>query len=79
MKLIILSICLLSFLGLMIEFYDLGGMNYKLLKIIAELLIILFIMIIMKYKDELIQMTKYDKYQKKLDDYFLPKEKKTNK
>ena len=75
MKLIILSICLLGFLLLLIEFYDLGGMIYKLLKIIAGLLIKIFIMNIMKYKDELIQMSQYDKYQKKFDEYVLQKKK----
>ena len=75
---IFLLICLMSIFGLMNEFFDLGGMNFKLLKIIVELLMILFIMIMVKYKDELLQMIKYDKNQKQIDQYFQ-KEKKTNK
>ena len=35
-------------------------------------------MIMVKYKDELLQMIKYDKNQKQIDQYFQ-KEKKTNK
>ena len=75
---IFLLICLMSIFVLMNEFFDLGGMNFKLLKIIVELLTILFIMIMVKYKDELLQMIKYDKNQKQIDQYFQ-KEKKTNK
>ena len=63
---IFLLICLMSIFGLMNEFFDLGGMNFKLLKIIVELLMILFIMIMLKYKDELLQMIKYDKNQKQI-------------
>ena len=75
---IFLLICLMSIFGLMNEFFDLGGMNFKLLKIIVELLMILFIMIMVEYKDELLQIIKYDKNQKQIDQYFQ-KEKKTNK
>ena len=75
---IFLLICLMSIFGLMNEFFDLGGMNFKLLKIIVELIMILFIMIMVKYKDELLQIIKYDKNQKQIDHYFQ-KEKKTNK
>ena len=75
---IFLLICLMSIFGLMNEFFDLGGMNFKLLKIIVELIMILFIMIMVKYKDELLQIIKYDKNQKQIDHYFQ-KEKKANK
>ena len=75
---IFLLICLMSIFGLMNEFFDLGGMNFKLLKIIVELIMILFIMIMVKYKDELLQIIKYDKNQKQMEHYFQ-KEKKANK
>ena len=75
---IFLLICLMSIFGLMNEFFDLGGMNFKLLKIIVELIMILFIMIMVKYKDELLQIIKYDKNQKQIDHYFQ-KEKKAKK
>ena len=76
---IFLLICLMSFFGLMSEFFDFGGTNFKFLRIIVELLMILLIMIMVKYKDELLQMIKYDKNQKQIEQYFQKKEKKTNK
>ena len=57
------------------EFLDLGGMNFRLLKVLMELILLLFILILIKYKKDLNEMTNFDKYQITLDNFFHKKNK----
>ena len=52
-------------------FVEQGGMQYPLLKIIFEMILILFIMILYRYKKEIAGLLKLiDEKQKKIDDYY---------
>ena len=64
----IISLC--SFYYLLNQFLELGGLSHRLLKILFELLIVLFIMIILKYQNEIKEISDWDKNQKKILDYF---------
>ena len=64
-------ICALYFLSLLCEFFELGGTNFKLLKLLMQMCLILFFLVIWKYKDELLS----DKYQRKIEQYFYKKTK----
>lgn len=66
---IFVGVCIMAFYYLLREFIDLGGMSYNLLKLLMKLIILLFIMILFKYKEEIKQSFYFDKYQKKLDDF----------
>ena len=66
---IILIVCILVFYHLSREFIELGGMNFNLLKKIMELIILLFLMILFKYKEEIKRAIKYDKCQRKLEEF----------
>jgi len=57
------------------EFLDLGGMNFRLLKVLMELILLLSILILIKYKKDLNEMTNFDKYQKTWDNFFHKKNK----
>ena len=59
-----------SFYFLLNQFMDLGGLNHQLLKILLELIIILFVMVLLKYQDEIKEITDFDKTQKKISDFF---------
>ena len=61
---------ILCFYHLLNEFIEAGGIDYNLLKIIMELIILLFIMIFYKYKKEIQRAGYFDKCQKKIDDFF---------
>ncbi len=67
---IFIIISILCFYHLTNEFIEAGGMDYNLLKIIMELIILLFIMILYKYKEEIKRALYFDKCQKKIDDFF---------
>ena len=52
------------------NFEELGGMDYPLLKILMELILLLFLLILLKFKKNIIEITNADYYQKKIEDYF---------
>ena len=52
------------------NFEELGGMNYPILKILMKLIILLFALILLKYKKNTIEITNVDYYQKKIEDYY---------
>ena len=64
-------ICILCFYHLTSQFMSLGGMDFNLLKIIMELIILLFIMIIFKYKEEIKSAIHFDTCQKRSKISFL--------
>ena len=66
----ILIIGIIEFYCLVQEFIDNGGMNFKLLKIIMESVILLFILILINYRKEFIDFFKEDPMQKKIEHYF---------
>ena len=57
-------VLILAFFCLLSQFYCLGGLDFPLLKIIIDLIIILFLMIIFGKKK------KISYFQKKIDEYF---------
>ena len=67
---IVLIISIVSFYYLLNQFLDLGGLNHQLLKILLELIVVLFIMILLKYQMEIKDITDFDKKQKKIMDFF---------
>lgn len=70
-----LLILIILFYSRFNAFIDIGGMNFPLLRILIELILIIFLLILIKYKEELKEITKIDKFQKKIEDYFREKEK----
>ncbi len=56
---------IILFLYLAGEFFELKGLDYPLLKVLFELIVIILILVLSLNKKELI-----DKNQKKLEDYF---------
>lgn len=60
-------------LYLLNEFLELGWFNHKLLNVLIELIVLLYLLILLKYKKEIYQITKFYIYQKKLEDYFTKK------
>lgn len=67
---IILIISIISFYYLINQFLDLGGLNHRLLKILLELIVVLFVMIMVKYQDQMKEITDWDSNQKKIVDFF---------
>ena len=67
---IFLIISIALFYYLINKFLELGGWNHQLLKILVQLILVLFWMLLMKYKNEIKEITEYDKYQKKIYDFF---------
>ena len=63
---IVLVICILTFYHLANQFVEEGGMAHNLLKILMELIILLFIMILFKYQEEIKKVIYFDRCQKKL-------------
>ena len=72
---IFIIILILLFYSRFNLFIDLGGFNFPLLKILMELIIIIFVLVLVKYKEELKEITKFDKFQRKIEDYFHTEEK----
>ena len=68
---IFIVVCILLFYHLFNEFKNSGGMNFDLLKLIMEMIILLFMMILMKYKVEIKGEIHYDKFQQKLDEFLI--------
>ena len=68
---IFVAVCILLFYHLFNEFKNSGGMNFNLLKLIMEMIILLFMMILMKYKEEIKEVIHYDKCHQKLDDFLI--------
>ena len=66
---IFVVVCILLFYHLFNKFKNSGDMNFNILKLIMEMIILLFMMILMKYKEEIKEVIHYDKYQKKLDEF----------
>ena len=62
MKKLVQGLLIILFMYLLNNFYLLGGTNFPLLKIIIELIIILFILYLIQNKGCVVQ--------KKIDDYF---------
>lgn len=67
---IVLLVSIVSFYYLFNQFVDMGGLNHYLLKILLEFIFVLFIMILLKYENEIKEITDFDVYQKKILDYF---------
>ena len=67
---IILIISIISFYYLINQFLDLGGLKHRLLKILLELIVVLFVMIMVKYQDQMKEITDWDSNQKKIVDFF---------
>ena len=68
---IILILGIIFLYNLIYMFIELGGMQYPLLKIIFEMLLILSIMILYRYKKEIIGLFNLiDGKQKKIEDYY---------
>ena len=65
---IFLVICILAFYHLSNQFMELGGMNHELLKLLLELVFLLFIMILFKYQEEIKKVIYFDKCQRKIDE-----------
>ena len=66
--------CILLFYHLFNKFKNSGGMNFNHLKLIIEMIILLFMMILMKYREEIKEMIHYDKCQQKLDEIIINNE-----
>ena len=62
---IIVSILIILFLYNIADFYKEKGMDYPLLKVLLELILIIFLIVFFFHKRELI-----DENQKKIEDYF---------
>ena len=56
---------MIEFYFLVQEFIDNGGMNFKLLKIIMETNILLFILILLNYRKDIMEFFKEDPLEKK--------------
>ena len=67
---IIISFLIILFYLRFNTFIDLKGMDYPLLRVLLELILITFLLVAFKYKEELKEMTQFDKFQKKIEDYF---------
>lgn len=70
---IFLVISILAFYHLANHFVELGGMNHELLKLLMELVLLLFIMILFKYQDEIKKVIYFDTCQRKIDEFLTKK------
>lgn len=61
---------MLEFYCLTKEFIDNGGMDFKQLKIIRQLIILLFALILLNYRKDFIKYLKEDSFQRKIEHYF---------
>ena len=66
----ILLVAIFEFYCLIKEFIDNGGMNFKLLKIIMQMIMLLFALILLNYRKDLIKYLKEDSLQRKIEYYF---------
>ena len=48
-------------------------MNHEHLKLLMEIVFLLFIMILFKYQDEIKKVIYFDKYQRKIDEFLTKK------
>lgn len=67
---ILLVVSVVSFYYLLNKFLELDGLKHQLLKILLELILVLFLMILLKYQEEIKEITEYEKNQKKICDFF---------
>ena len=67
---ILLVVSVVSFYYLLNKFLELDGLKHQLLKILLELILVLFLMILLKYQEEIKEITQYEKNQKKICDFF---------
>lgn len=67
---IMLIFSLLIFYNLFNLFVETGGMKYPLLKILSQLILLLFFMLLFIFKNDILKVFLIDKYQKKIDDYY---------
>ena len=72
---ILLVVSVVSFYYLLNKFLELDGLKHQLLKILLELILVLFLMILLKYQEEIKEITQYEKNQKKICDFFKRNEK----
>ena len=72
---IFLVISILAFYHLANHFVELGGMNHELLKLLMELVLLLFIMILFKYQDVIKKVIYLDACQKKMMNSLLKRDK----
>jgi len=70
---IFIAIYVLAFYHLANEFIDFSGMKFKLLKLIMEIIMLLFIMILYKYKKEIKNVIYFDTWRRKFDEYITKK------
>ena len=70
---IFLVISILAFYHLANHFVELGRMNHELLKLLMELVLLLFIMILFKYQDEIKKVIYFDTCQRKIDEFLTKK------
>ena len=68
-KNICLLLGILIFYSLVADFIELGGLKFPLLKKLMQMIVLLFLLIFMKYQKSVNDIVKYDKLQKKIDDY----------
>ena len=66
----ILLVAIFEFYCLIKEFIDKGGMNFKLLKIIMQMIMLLFALILLNYRKDLIKYLKEDYLQRQIEHYF---------
>ena len=68
---IILIFGIIFLYNLIYMFLEQGGMQYPLLKILFEMILIVFLMVLYRYKKEIAGLLKLiDEKQKKIDDYY---------
>ena len=67
---IMLIVSIVCFYYLINQFLELGGVNFPILKILLELIVVLFILILLKYQMEIKEITDYNKNQKTIMDFF---------
>ncbi len=67
---IVIIISALIFLFLILDFQEIGGMNFPLLKILLEMILLLYLLVLYLHKDLLMEKPMYDKKQTYIKDYF---------
>ena len=66
----LLIVFLILFNYLFNLFVDNGGMKYPFLKILNQLIMLFFLMILFSFKTDFLKLIQIDKFQKKIDDYY---------
>ena len=67
---IVIIISALIFLFLILDFQEIGGMNFPLLKILLEMILLLYLLVLYLHKDLLMEKPMHDKEQTYIEDYF---------